>query len=169
MITKKEFYFIRHGEGEHQIGDPNDMNAALTPRGREQAIALQNLMHKLGIQTVCHSPIRRAVETMELVIVGISPNRIEIEDLGECNEEVWHLMTKFGYKKGCEKVRSFMDQARHGVNAALEHPGPVLIVAHGGIHWAISSFMQMESELIGNCIPLHFKWEEEQWQIKHLQ
>ncbi len=38
---------------------------------------------------------------------------------------------------GAETYERFLQRACDAINQALEQPGPVLIVAHGGIYWAV--------------------------------
>ncbi|MEI8366272.1 MAG: hypothetical protein WCF65_07615 [Parachlamydiaceae bacterium] len=75
------------------------------------------------------------------------------------------------YISSQEPVKSFMQQVLNGVNQALSQPGPVLIVAHGGIHWAMCCFMNVEHEwAIDNCVPVHFfMGENGKWQAKKLK
>ena len=48
-----------------------------------------------------------------------------------------------------------MERALDAINEALESPGPVLIVAHGGIYWAIERFAGLaRRERIPNGVPL---------------
>ena len=48
-----------------------------------------------------------------------------------------------------------MERALEGINEALRCPGPVLIVAHGGIYWAIERFAGIaRRDRIPNGVPL---------------
>jgi probable phosphoglycerate mutase len=96
-----------------------------------------------------------------------------VANLSECSVQEWKEMTSIGkeaYLSNLEPVKSFMQRVVKGVNEALSQPGPVLIVAHGGIHWAMCCYMNVEHEwAIGNCIPVHFTLGEDgQWRAKKL-
>ncbi len=97
---------------------------------------------------------------------------VEIGDLSECKAHVWTKMVKLEEGHGyhvCDEVENFLTRAIRGLNAALEKGWPTLIVAHGGIHWALCYHMLIENHLwkIGNCELVHFRpvgdveWEAE--------
>ena len=68
-------------------------------------------------------------------------------------------------------ARQFMDRVRNGINQALALPGPTLVVAHGGVHWAICCLMGINGHewAIDNCIPVHFSiGENEKWCARKL-
>ncbi len=52
----------------------------------------------------------------------------------------------------------FLGNGISGINQALSYEGPVLIVAHGGIHWATCCFKGINNYdwTIANCLPMHF-------------
>lgn len=171
MILKKEFYFIRHGQTDHNISldkiDHSDIS--LNATGRMQALYIAPRLNQFSFQTICCSPFKRAKETKELLFPKIEHQ--EILDLGECRAEIWNNMTLFGkeaYNKGSSIVRNFLDQVKRGLNQALEHSEPILIIAHGGTHWAICYWMNIEDHnwIIDNCQPVHFSINQERWKAK---
>lgn len=163
MILKQEFYFVRHGQTDHNVkgilSDGSDV--PLNDTGRNQAVEIRDIISGLPIRTICHSPLKRAIETMEIVTAEHTVDRVEISNLGECNAEIWKRMVD-PEVSDCERVRSFIERTRDGANAALRNEGPVLIVAHGGVHWAICSLMGVEHDwVIDNCVPVHFSIADE--------
>ncbi len=158
MINQKEFYFVRHGQTDHNLspdkvkGGDIDLNAT----GREQAKRLAPLIAELPLQSICCSSLQRALQTKELLAPGAS--HLEFEDLGECTVQIWHEMTSLDRAAWSKVATDFLERVRRGVNAALEEPGPVLIVAHGGVHMAICHWMGIEDHewMIDNCQPVHF-------------
>ncbi len=58
----------------------------------------------------------------------------------------------------CRDVELFMERVVIGVNQALSFPGPVLIVAHGGVHFALCHHMDIQehTKTIDHCVPVHF-------------
>lgn len=166
MILQKEFYFIRHGQTDHNIlegqkqGDhPGDI--PLNATGRNQAKLIEPIISSLPIQTVCSSPLKRAQETKLLITLNLQVSHHEINDLEECSVQIWKEMSRLGMYSSLPKegtVRQFTDRVRNGINQALSLPGPSLIVAHGGVHWAICGLLGIEEHewAIGNCIPVHF-------------
>lgn len=174
MILKKEFYFVRHGQTDHnkQAAKTDHEDISLNQTGVEQARSLSPLIHGLSLGTICCSPMKRAKETKEL----LAPHflSLEIADLGECTARIWHEMVSLGpqaHFQGSAIVKSFFEQVKRGVNRALENEGPVLIVAHGGVYWVLCSWMEIEehSWLIDNCQPVHFSWSDSgKWKAKLL-
>lgn len=176
MILKKEFYFIRHGQTDGNIVPSLKINhddISLNKTGVAQSHCLEPLVSSLPIKTICSSPLKRARETKEICCAKLSAAHYEIHNLGECNSAIWQKMTSLGEKAREypeEPVYSFMQQVRAGINEALSKEGPVLIVAHGGIHWAMCCFMNVSHEwVIDNCRLVHFSISETgQWQARQL-
>lgn len=166
MILLKEFYFVRHGQTDHNLlegkhkGDHRG-DISLNETGRNQAKLIQSTISALPIKTVCSSPLKRALETKEIIASTLQVNHHVINDLGECSAQIWKEMTQYGMYSPLPNgglVRQFMDQVRNGINQALSLPSPSLIVAHGGIHWAICCLIGIDEHewAINNCIPVHF-------------
>ncbi len=170
MILQKEFYFIRHGQTDHNISvvNPKEDHPSETPlneTGRKQAKLIEPTISLLPIQTICSSPLKRAQETKEIISSKLIVDHHEIHDLGECSMQIWNEMSRLGMYTSLPKegaARQFMDRVRNGLNHALSLPGPTLVVAHGGVHWAICCLMGIEEHAwaIDNCVPVHFSFEE---------
>ena len=181
VIHKKEFYFVRHGQTAHNaqnlLDDPTDV--PLNAVGRLQAFQIEPVIAALPVKTICFSPRMRAKETKNIICSNLLKTKseiseCEISDLAECSGQVWREMTAMGcapYEKEEGHVYDFMQQVRSGINQALAEPGPVLIVAHGGVHWAMCSFMNVEHEwAIDNCVPVRFFIDiEGNWKAEKLQ
>lgn len=72
MILTKEFYFVRHGQtdhnihdGKHKDGHPEDI--PLNKTGGNQALAIKLLIALLPVQTVCCSLMKRAQKTKKII------------------------------------------------------------------------------------------------------
>jgi uncharacterized phosphatase len=176
MFIRKEFYFVRHGQtdGNVAVAKQDHGDIPLNETGRQQATVIQPVIASLPIKTICCSPLKRAQETREIACSDLCASQLEIENLSECTAKIWLEMTQLG--KGASKtlqepVYSFMQRALKGVNEALASEGPVLIVAHGGIHWAICCFMEIDQHnwVVDNCAVVHFSIKEGGgWSAKHL-
>lgn len=179
MILRKEFYFVRHGqtnhnllEGKHKGDHPGDI--PLNETGRTQAKLIQPTISTLPIKTVCSSPLKRAQETKEIITSNLQVNHHEIYDLGECSAQTWKEMAQFGMYSPLPTggaARQFIERVRNGINQALSLPSPSLIVAHGGVHWAICCLIGINEHewAINNCVPVHFSVEtNENWIAKKL-
>lgn len=175
-VIKKEFYFIRHGETNHNLNlvSADHVDVPLNPTGRIQALSVKPVIEKLPIRTICVSPLLRALETKEIIAQHLPCDVIVVEELRECTTEVWIKMNQIEEKphvEPCTTVHHFMERSIAGINRALSYPGPVLIVAHGGIHWAMCHRMQVRQheKKIGNCVPVHFYLSNDlQWQARYL-
>ena len=178
MIPNQQFFFVRHGQTDHNAlegadkGDhPHDI--PLNEVGRTQAQKIEPVVASLAVKTVCVSPMKRAIETKEIVTARVNAPHHEIENLGECSSETWNELRTLGMyarlpKEG--KARKFMDRVREGLNEALQLPGPVLIIAHGGVHWALCCLLEINehSWAIDNCGVVEFK-KEEKWIAKQIK
>ncbi len=176
MIHKKQFYFIRHGQTDYNLLDVkvDHEDVSLNATGLMQAQAMEPLMANLPIKSICYSPLRRAKETKEAISLRLQATHHEIPELGECSMQVWNDMTACGanaYQSAHMHVKTFMHRALCGINHALSTEGPVLVVAHGGFHWAICCLMGVEGHewIIDNCLPVHFyPGTDGQWKARKL-
>jgi len=149
MLTEKEFYFVRHGQTdwniEHRAQGQTDV--PLNIKGRQQAFDAAQSVTQLKFATICSSPLSRALETAN-AIASVTGGRVSVlEDLIECSWGVREGETKGGWFEkwkrgietpdGAEPYEEFLSRAVRAINQALDKPGPVLIVAHGGIYWAV--------------------------------
>lgn len=176
MITKKEFYYMRHGETDLNLLPPelqgNYPDVGLNSTGRSQASAIEPLISSLSVRSICFSPLKRAKETKELCCKKLKADQYEIDSLSECDLDTWRQMTALGkeakfYRQ--EPVNAFLRRAAAGINEALKQAGTVLIIAHGGIYWAICCLMEVEAQWeIGHCNPVYFSWESGQWNVEEL-
>lgn len=180
MLLKKEFFFIRHGQTDHNISkDPfkGDHLASfpLNETGKAQAKAIEPFIASLPIKKICFSPMQRALETKEIICSQLKAEHHVIEDLKECSSKIWKEMSRLGMYCPLPiegEVRSFMDRVAQGVNQALSLPGSSpLIVAHGGTHWALCCLMELKNHewSLPNCGIVHFSvGKEGTWIAKKL-
>ncbi|MBA3721081.1 MAG: histidine phosphatase family protein [Parachlamydiaceae bacterium] len=162
-ILQKEFYFIRHGEVCFNVDSnlTHELDPSLTPRGIKQALSVQTMIDQLTIQTICVSPLKRALETKVIIAKNIKCQSIVINELEECSTEVWNKMVSCTDSIS-DNVCDFFNQAQMGINKALSYPGPVLIIDHGGIHWAMCNLMNIQGyeKKIGNCELVKFNFSD---------
>lgn len=56
---------------------------------------------------------------------------------------------------GVESYASFLERALDAVNRALAEPGPVLIVGHGGVYWAVQRHAKLDADRpLPNGVPM---------------
>lgn len=176
-IPQKEFYYLRHGQTDHNLNQVRTDHHALIPlneTGRIQAASIEPLIAALPIRSICYSPMARAVETKEIIASRLLAPQFVVPDLSECNAAVWQEMSLVPRQRliGCsEPVQDFLRQVLNGFQTALAYEGPVLIVAHGGVHWALSSVLDIPGYdwKTDNCSPTHFKFEFGKWTANKLK
>lgn len=177
MILTKEFYFVRHGQTDHNSANlttNQPKNMALNAVGKSQAYSIEPLIAKLPIQTVCSSPLKRAQQTAKILSLCLRVDLQIIDELMECSIQIWNEITCFKYSSFPPlegQVRSFIDNVKNGIHQALSLPGPVLIVSHGGVHWVLCHLLSIEQHewAIDNCIPVHFTCDaSKKWTARKL-
>ncbi|MGA8164463.1 MAG: histidine phosphatase family protein [Waddliaceae bacterium] len=174
-LTKKPFYFIRHGETDVNAYPEIvrvDYDLPLNNRGRNQAQNARKVIAEMAFKSVCFSPIQRAAETKDILVPTLGIDQAEIEELSECNFHIWKKIIRLEEGEGfhvCDEVENFLGRAIRGLDKALQKKSPTLVVAHGGIHWALCYHLSIENHPweIGNCELVHFRpvedagWEAE--------
>ena len=113
--------------------------------------------------------MKRVQETKEIITVKLQAPHHEIHELGECSAKTWKEMASLGMYSSIPKegeARLFMEKVRKGINQVLALPGPSLIVAHGGVHWALCCLMSINTHdwALNNCGVVHFSiGTQEEW------
>lgn len=149
MLLEKEFYFIRHGQTDWNLDQraQGQTDIALNDQGKRDVQRAAQTAASFNFRTICSSPLSRAIETAEAIRNVTGGNIKIIDELIECSwgeregdvKAAWFENWKKGIEvpKGAETYPEFLDRALGAINKALSNPGPVLIVAHGGIYWAV--------------------------------
>jgi broad specificity phosphatase PhoE len=105
----------------------------------------------------------RAAYSGEIVTAGLNLTIVAIDDLRECRFGIYEgrpsdsacrdEWAQGGLLPGGETHDAYLNRALKGLNTALAHPGPVLVVAHGGTFWAIQRFaLNGQPVRIANCV-----------------
>lgn len=162
----KEFYFVRHGETDHNRKEGPDKgdhppDISLNEVGETQARLIEPIIASLPIQTICASPLRRVQQTKALITPRLEVPHYEFHELGECSALIWKEMSKYGMYAlppldGA--ARNFMERVQKGIDEVLKLPGPALVIAHGGVHWALCCLLGIRTHewAIHNCGVVHF-------------
>lgn len=157
-LSPVPFYYLRHGETdwnrERRIQGSTDVS--LNATGRAQAEAAAALLAEREIATLCVSPLARARETAEIVNRCLRRPVVVVEGLHECDlgcqeggpfGDWWHdWRAGRSTPEGAEPYAGFIARALAAVNEALLHPGPVLIVGHGGVYWSVQQHGRLDAE-----------------------
>jgi probable phosphoglycerate mutase len=166
-LQKIPFWFLRHGETDWNAQGLTQgrTDVPLNANGRAQAEASADKLVGRGIVSIVASPLGRARETAGVVAAALGLAISTEADLRE---------TAFGAQEG-QKMGPWYDDWVAGsytpaggetfealrarvvpaVNRALSLPGPVLIVAHGGMFRAVRSAMGLSALVrTENGVPL---------------
>lgn len=169
QLAHKSFYFIRHGQtdwnAEHKAMGITDI--PLNKVGEEQSRQALSLLNDLDIKHICYSPLKRAFKTAEILNEKLQCKMTPLDDLKEFNLgnfagtviDDWFDQWMVGKcLPGGETFQAFIERAIRGVNTALKKDGPILIVAHGGIYWAIQrAINRLDLPDLANCCLVSFK------------
>lgn len=169
-LPLKDFIFIRHGETdwnkEHRAMGSQDI--PLNACGIEQAKEAAQFLSRESFVSIAVSPLARAKATAEIFAKEKRVSVTVIDELKECS---WGTME--GQSKaddtwlddwrqdlpieGAELFSEFSTRVLRGFKKAMELPGPVLIVAHGGVYWPIQKALNLSIEDLKNCEPMYHK------------
>jgi broad specificity phosphatase PhoE len=175
------FYFVRHGETDWNYNRliMGSQDIPLNERGKEQASACAVFVQSLNIETICHSPKKRAMETAMILNHNINKPLVSIEKLqevclgsfeGKLKEKgLWDEFMKGGTPPGAESYRQFLERTMEGITVSLINKGPVLIVAHGGTFVAIKDYLNIpdSDERCGNADLFEFYQRNGQWFVEN--
>ena len=166
MLRPAPFYYLRHGETDwnRERRAQGQQDVPLNETGLAQARTARDLLRGVEIAAICTSPLKRAYDTACIVNETLNAPLMVIDDLKECGfgshegdiDTGWYGQWRRGEfcPDGAETYDAFMARALRGVNAALDRPGPVLIVAHAGVYWSIQEHGLLERMRIPNGVPL---------------
>lgn len=185
MLTPAPFYFIRHGETDWNKLKlmQGQTDTPLNATGIFQAEAAAEIISTRKIVTICTSPLRRARQTAELISAKSSaPSIVTVAGLMEANfgsyeghpsgpwRDEW---LKGGEIPNGEDYEAFVERSLQAINECLQHPGPVLIVSHGGVFYAVRRWALANANVkTGNCELLALlpprKNSDAPWDIKRV-
>jgi probable phosphoglycerate mutase len=168
------FYFLRHGETDHNVHKVYDDFAEvhLNENGRRQARQVQRILRSLHIATVCCSPLLRAQQTKHIVLENKDILDVTLDELRECPGSLWRLFLASETRKltleEWQIINEFIERVKNGLEKVLTHRSPILLIGHGGIYWALAHLLQIQGERkIGNCVLTYISPEgSENWKAE---
>ncbi len=167
-LPRAAFWFLRHGETDYNAKGLSQgaIDVALNANGRAQAAAAAPMLAGRGIVEIVSSPMLRTRETTAVVNEALGlPVRFEA-DLREVifgGMEGKPLMPWFPEwlegrftPEGAETFAAVTARVDGAMARVLAGPGPVLVVAHGGVFRAIRDLMGLPrgEGITGNAVPL---------------
>ncbi|SCK51301.1 probable phosphoglycerate mutase [Variovorax sp. HW608] len=170
------FYFLRHGQtacNARRIFQAVD--EPLSELGVQQAHHAASILAGEPVRSILTSGVVRALTTAHTVSAphGIAP--LVLEGLRERNFGALIGTSSASIDWACEPengetLPEFIDRSRAAIEHALAHPGPVLIVAHGGTLYVLAALLGVPVDLgvLGNAQPLRFEQSGTTWRLKPL-
>lgn len=173
-------YLVRHGENIANLTlefSYHRVDYSLTSKGVLQAEQTAEYLHSAGIQEVYSSPLKRALETAQIIAAPLGLPVIVLENFREVNvgelegqkptAELWkqhnaviadwmdgHPETRF---PGGEDFFTLADRTRAGFEQVLsgKEGRTILIVAHGGVFsFPLRTIVAgMDDEVIAQGVP----------------
>lgn len=160
----KAFYFIRHGQTDwnHQQIVMGQQDIPLNATGIEQAQQAAELLKDIPFASIAASPLQRALKTAQIIGEHFQKPVSIINNLKEAcwgvtegtEKGSWgalELWEEGEFIDGAEFYSAFEQRVRQGLTEALELPGPVLVVAHGGVYRALRKILKLQHQELHNC------------------
>ncbi len=141
-------YFVRHGESEANLKGVfagQKENSILTEKGREQAkvTAKEILVERIKIDKIISSPLKRAIETAQIIAqeIEFDLNKIEINnsiteyDMGSLTGTPIHKISSAVLisAENAEDTESFQNRVHSCVKELSKLPENILLVSHAGV------------------------------------
>jgi broad specificity phosphatase PhoE len=152
MLPLHSFYFLRHGETDwnkaRKLQGLTDV--PLNARGEEQAALARAVAAGLGLKSIAVSSLTRARRTAEIVNRDLGLRVTHYDALREFDVGPYEGSTDGswlerwfadGAVEGPESFGDFRKRVLGGMIDALTLEHPVLIVAHGGVFWALQRML----------------------------
>jgi probable phosphoglycerate mutase len=172
------FWFLRHGETDYNAKGLSQgaLDISLNETGRAQAAAAAPLLAGRGILAIISSPMIRTRETTAIVNetlklpVTFEPALREVIFGGMEGKPLspWFAdwMEGIFTPDGAESFSQLSTRVEAALTRILALPGPVLIVAHGGVFRAVRGILGLAKEgLTPNAQPLYCEPGPQGWQV----
>ena len=176
LPTCDHFYFLRHGQTPRNVSRIfQDNDEPLSELGLRQAAHAAELLAGEPIRSIVCSDAKRAYDTAHTVAARHSIKPVVQDVLRER-----HFGALIGSSsadidwacepEGGETPTQFVTRKRAALKAALAHPAPVLVVAHGGTLYVLAALLgvPIDMRVLGNAQPLRFERDGAAWRIKPL-
>ncbi len=170
MLYRKPFFFLRHGQTDWNAKGllQGRTDVPLNGTGERQADEAKAYLVNTPITTICCSPLGRARQTADIVNKSLKCQLVIIDELQECSfgeaegkpifGDSYDVLIRSAGNYGGESIEAFVERVIGGINQALTHPGPVLIVSHGGVFRALQSHVRFDHKGdMPNCVPMHLR------------
>jgi broad specificity phosphatase PhoE len=163
------FFFIRHGQTDWNLKEvwQGQTDIPLNETGHAQARSAISILSGKGISRIVSSPLIRAHKTAEIINEHLSVPLLVVDGFKErcvgilegAAKDKSISATDWIYKAPIEKsehVDEFKTRIASALHEILDPEHTTLIVAHGGVYWAIMEMIGFKERRSHNCIPYLF-------------
>jgi len=170
-----DFYYLRHG------ATLAEWDIELSEAGKIQAVQGAEITQRCveSLKTICTSPLLRARQTANEVRLRFPEADLrEIAGLREWDFGQWsrapykdfkEQYLSFGNPPGGETHQAFADRVRVALEKCLSLPGPLLIVAHGGVWMMIYQSLSLTLVDVPHAVPVHvYQKQGGKWDLRIL-
>ena len=164
MLTRQAFWFIRHGQTDWNRSGrcQGRADVPLSMQGEAEAASAIPHVKNRGINAICSSPLKRARRTAEIIGRGLDLPVVEVSGLEEMDVGRYEGVADYSWVQSwrqdvaIETLEPFPEMRKRvasAVNRALDDASRVLIVAHGGVFWALQHLCQAPFTPLAHCRP----------------
>lgn len=180
MLTRQPFWFLRHGQTDWNRSGKcqGRRDVPLSMTGEAEAHAAAPQLKGLGIDAICSSPLQRARSTAEIIGRALELPVMTVPGLEEMDVGPYEGVADYSWVApwredqpvaGVEPFPAMRTRVAEAANRALGVSSHVLIVAHGGVFWALQHLCRAPFTPLGNCRPAHVApVGETSWRIEML-
>ena len=178
------FIFIRHGQTDWNVKEllQGWTDIPLNDTGQAQALNAAPTLSGRGISRIYSSPLIRAHKTAEIINEHLGVPLSMIDGLKErcvgilegTVKDKSMTTTDWFYKMPIEKAEpedEFKTRIATALHEILDSEHITLVVAHGGVYWAIMEMIGFKEQRSQNCIPYLFtppKDNQASWIVSQL-
>ncbi|MGH6893495.1 MAG: histidine phosphatase family protein [Dongiaceae bacterium] len=164
MLARQPFWFLRHGQTDwNRTGRcQGRKDVPLSMQGEAEAHAAIPHLRILDLTGICASPLRRARHTADIIGQGLGLAVTEMPGLEEMDVGPYEGVADYSWisawreDRPVEGIEPFPEVRKRVVaaaNRALGAASRVLIVAHGGVFWALQHLCRSPFTPLANCRP----------------
>lgn len=180
MLARQPFWFLRHGQTDwNRTGRcQGRKDVPLSMQGEAEAHAAVPHLMGHGLTGICASPLRRARHTADIIGRGLGLPVTEMPGFEEMDVGPYEGLADYSWisawrqdqpVEGIEPFPEVRKRVAAAANRALDTASHVLIVAHGGVFWALQHLCRSPFTPLGNCRPARLSpVGETSWQIEML-
>jgi probable phosphoglycerate mutase len=162
------FYFIRHGQTDWNLEERIQgwTDIPLNETGHAQARSSISTLSEKGITRIVSSPLIRAHKTAEIINEHLGVPLQVVEGFKERFVGVLEGTIKDSSIKATDYYKMVVEKGEHpdafkarissALHEILDPEHTTLIVAHGGVYWAIMEMIGFKEQRSHNCVPYLF-------------